>query len=90
MLGFDFHRQKPVDNFIVDFYCSELYLAIELDGYSHEQIEIAQKDRRKQKRLQSLSIHLIRFWDEEIFNDIENVLRVIEITVRKRKKELRL
>jgi very-short-patch-repair endonuclease len=90
MLGFDFHRQKPLDNYIVDFYCSELYLAIELDGYSHELLEIAKKDQRKQNRLQSLGINLIRFWDEEIFNDLNNVLRVIEITVENRKRELDL
>ncbi|MDZ7719597.1 MAG: DUF559 domain-containing protein [Balneolaceae bacterium] len=85
ILGFDFHRQKPIDQFIVDFYCSELFLAIELDGYSHEHFEIAQKDKRKKKRLNELGVYLIRFWDEEIFNDLDNVLRVIEITVEKRK-----
>lgn len=79
-----------MDNYIVDFYCSELYLAIELDGYSHEDLEIAKKDQRKQNRLQSLGIHLIRFWDEEVFYDLDNVLRVIEITAEDRKKELRL
>jgi very-short-patch-repair endonuclease len=34
-LGFDFHRQKPIDNYIVDFYCCDLFLAIELDGITH-------------------------------------------------------
>ena len=33
--GFDFHRQKPINNYIVDFYCNKLNLVIEVDGYSH-------------------------------------------------------
>ena len=36
ILGYDFDRQKPIDNFIVDFYCKELKLAIEVDGNSHD------------------------------------------------------
>ena len=35
MLGYDFHRQKPLDEYIVDFFCNELMLAIEIDGLSH-------------------------------------------------------
>ncbi|MEX0662168.1 MAG: endonuclease domain-containing protein [Balneolaceae bacterium] len=85
MHGFDFHRQRPVDDFIIDFFCQELYLGIELDGYSHL-LEINQvRDIRKEKRLNKFGVKLIRFWDEEIFNDLDNVLRVIEITVQERK-----
>lgn len=43
LCGYDFHRQKPLDNFIVDFYCNELMLAIELDGYSHTLDETFEK-----------------------------------------------
>lgn len=39
MMGYDFHRQKPIDNFILDFFCYELMLGIELDGYTHLFIE---------------------------------------------------
>lgn len=84
-MGFDFHRQRPIDQFIVDFYCSELFLGIELDGYSHELDDIAKRDKKKEKRLMKLGVLLIRFWDEEIYNDLDNVLRVIEITVENRK-----
>ncbi len=48
MMGFDFHRQKPIGNFIVDFFCHELMLAVELDGYSHQLDEVFEK-RRNQK-----------------------------------------
>lgn len=84
MHGFDFHRQRPVDDFIVDFFCQELYLGIELDGYSHLLDIKANRDIRKEKRLNELGVKLIRFWDEEVFNDLDNVLRVIEFSVLER------
>ena len=43
MMGYDFHRQKPIDNFIVDFFCRELMPAIELDGYTHTFEEVADR-----------------------------------------------
>ncbi len=50
--GYDFHRQKPLDQYIVDFFCSELMLAIEIDGDSHDYKE--REDQRRQNRLESL------------------------------------
>ena len=44
LLGFDFDRQRPIDNYIIDFYCKELKLAIEIDGGSHDFEEIALND----------------------------------------------
>jgi hypothetical protein len=44
-MSYDFHRQKPIDNYIVDFFCSKLMLAIELDGYTHSFEEIYEKDK---------------------------------------------
>lgn len=76
--GYDFHRQKPIDSFIVDFFCNKLKLAIEVDGFSHQLEEVIIKDEIKEKRLNELCIHVLRFSDEEVMNDIENVLRVIE------------
>jgi len=90
MLGFDFHRQRPVGNYIVDFICSELYLVIELDGSTHLLDERAAADQRRERELQSIGLHIIRFWDEEVYEEIENVLRVIETTVLKQKKKLNL
>lgn len=84
--GVDFHRQRLVDNFIIDFFCQEIYLAIELDGYTHLLDSSLKRDEIKEKKLNELGIELIRFWDEEIFNDLENVLRVIELAVLKRKE----
>ena len=76
--GYDFHRQKPIDEYIVDFFCNKLQLAIECDGYSHEIVEVWKKDVKKTKRLNQLGVRVLRFSDHQIMNDIENVLRHIE------------
>jgi len=78
MYGYDFHRQKPIDEFIVDFFCKKLQLAIELDGYSHEILEVWKKDVKKTKKLNSLGVRVLRFSDYQVMNDIENVLRALE------------
>jgi len=78
MMGYDFHRQKPLDNYIVDFFCNELMLAIEIDGYTHLLEEVQVKDKIKEKKLNELGINVLRVHDDLVFNDIENVLREIE------------
>ena len=78
MLGYDFHRQKPIDEYILDFFCSELMLGIELDGLTHQWPEVAAKDAEKEKRLNEFGITVLRFNDSSVMNDIENVMRVIE------------
>jgi len=77
-MGYDFHRQKPVDEYILDFFCYELMLGIELDGLTHQWPETAEKDAKKQQRINELGITVLRFNDSMVMNDIENVLRAIE------------
>lgn len=76
--GYDFHRQKPIDNFILDFFCYELLLGIEIDGYSHQFLNVYNKDTIKEKRLKEFGIEILRFSDEQVQKDMENVLRAIE------------
>jgi very-short-patch-repair endonuclease len=78
MKGFDFHRQKPVDNYILDFFCHELMLGIELDGITHQFEDVYAKDIKKENRLRELGIHVMRFNDKEVLDDIANVMRAIE------------
>ncbi len=78
MYGYDFHRQKPIDNYIVDFYCAKLNLAIEVDGYSHQFLEVYNKDVTKENRLNELGIRVLRFSDDQILKDMQNVLLAIE------------
>jgi very-short-patch-repair endonuclease len=82
MMGYDFHRQKPVDNYILDFFCYELMLAIELDGYSHQHDEVFEKDLKKEQKMNELGIKILRFQDDEVYFDIDNVLRSIENYIR--------
>ncbi|MBA4319424.1 MAG: DNA methylase [Flavobacterium sp.] len=76
MLGYDFHRQKPLDKYIVDFFCNELMLAIEIDGESHFGKE--KYDKNRQKQLEDLGVRFLRFEDTEIFCNLEKVLKTIE------------
>lgn len=78
MCDYDFHRQKPLDNFIVDFFCHELMLAIEIDGFTHLLEEVQIKDAEKEKKLNELGVRVLRFPDKEVFEDIDNVLKEIE------------
>ena len=76
MKGFDFDRQSPIDNYIVDFYCKDLQLAIEVDGESHYGKEKA--DNRREKRLNKLGVTVLRFDDMEIVYELDEVLKKIE------------
>ena len=76
MMGYDFHRQKPIDNYIVDFYCSKLLLAIEVDGDSHS--EKVMEDKYRQERLESFRVSFLRFGERDIRQNIEGVLFEIQ------------
>jgi very-short-patch-repair endonuclease len=76
MMGYDFHRQKPIDHFIVDFYCCELMLAIEIDGVSHNDKE--EEDRGRQAKLESLGVRFLRFQDRDVRNHPDGVVMAIE------------
>jgi very-short-patch-repair endonuclease len=75
-IGYRFLRQKPIDRFIVDFYCSKLSLAIEIDGESH--IEKKGTDELRDKFLKQIGVTTIRFTNDEVINNIETVKRKID------------
>jgi len=87
MLEYDFDRQRPIDNYIVDFYCKDLMLAIEVDGISHDFEEVRDNDEIRQKRLESLGVNFLRFDDREVKRDMANVLRTIEYWILEHGKE---
>lgn len=76
--GFDFHRQKPIDNFILDFFCNELMLGIEVNGYSHQLDEVQQRDAVKSRKLEELGITILRFNDDEIYKQVEQAILSID------------
>ena len=80
MLGMDFDRQRPILRYIVDFYCKDLMLAIEVDGSSHN--NKYEQDMERQKDLEREGVRFLRFENEEVNRDITNVLRTIEIWIK--------
>ncbi|WP_439698928.1 endonuclease domain-containing protein [Mucilaginibacter sp. AW1-7] len=80
LLGFDFDRQRFIDEYIVDFYCRDLMLTIKIDGMSHNNEVAFVKDQIRQQKLENFGIKFLRFTEAEMKNDMFNVLRTIETT----------
>ena len=74
MMGYDFDRQRPIDHFIVDFYCKALTLAIEIDGSSHDSPEAQARDDIRQKKLEALGVRFLRFREGAAQHNIDCVL----------------
>ena len=75
-----FHRQVPMLNYIIDFYCHEIGLAIEIDGSSHDHKYFY--DTKRQGQLEAYGVQFLRFSNTEIKTNMFSVLLVIEGTVR--------
>ena len=87
MLGFKFNRQKPLGEYVVDFYCKKLNLVIEVDGYSH-QFKI-QKDIEREKDLSEMGLSILRFTEQECRKQMINVVRAIEIWIEEKQVPVR-
>ena len=74
MRGYDFDRQRPIDRYIVDFYCKDLKLAIEIDGSSHDGEEATVNDEIRQEWLESLGVRFLRFTDTDVKRNMEMVV----------------
>ncbi|MBD0833510.1 endonuclease domain-containing protein [Aestuariibaculum sediminum] len=79
-LGFQFHRQVPMLNYIVDFYCHEIGLAIEIDGRSHDHSFLY--DAKRQHELEKYGVRFLRISNEEIMKNMFSVLLVIEEKIK--------
>ncbi len=75
MKGYRFKRQVPISNYIVDFYCPELMLVIEIDGSSHG--DRLEKDKIRQKVLEDLGITVLRFTESDVLKGPDGVFNVI-------------
>lgn len=78
IMGYDFHRQKPILNYILDFFCHEMELAIEIDGCSHDFEEAYKKDKSRQEEIEKLGIVFLRFDDLQVKKNMAGVLQAIE------------
>ena len=79
--GLQFYRQKPLLNFIVDFYCPAAKLVIELDGSQHAELDHQQKDQRRDNLLQELGLLVLRFDNRQVLMEMDSVLAVINDVV---------
>ncbi|MCB9214880.1 MAG: DUF559 domain-containing protein [Candidatus Kapaibacterium sp.] len=84
MCGYDFHRQKPIFNYIVDFFAPDLMLVVEVDGSSHRGKEAY--DVRRQKEIERLGICFLRFAERNVQHDLEVVLQEIREWIEERNR----
>ncbi|MEO1375307.1 MAG: DUF559 domain-containing protein [Cyanobacteria bacterium J06635_10] len=75
LLNFKFRRQHAIDRFIVDFYCGEAQLIVEVDGNIHDYTQ--EEDAIRQEFLESLGFRVVRFRNEQVFDDIDGVVKEI-------------
>ena len=85
-LGYKFRRQVPVGIYTVDFLSLELKLVIEIDGGQHAE---SKKDEIRTEFLNNLGYKIIRFWNNEVLQNIEGVLSTLTLTLSQRERELK-
>ena len=85
MHAYQFTRQRPVLNYIVDFMCKELMLIIEVDGISHQFNNNQIKDRKRQTELEKIGFTVLRFQDGDVLNNIGDVSATIENFIKQSK-----
>ena len=84
--GFKFFRQYGIGEYIVDFYCPELKLVIELDGKIHFDKPHEEYDKIRDEFMKNLNILVIRFKNEEVIGDIDIVFKKLEIIISNKKQ----
>jgi very-short-patch-repair endonuclease len=77
-LGYIFYRQKPIEDFIVDFYCNQAKLVVEVDGGYHLDNEAAGNDRARNEYMKNLGLTVLRFTNSEVLGNTEKVVEKIK------------
>ncbi|CAN5438826.1 hypothetical protein BH23BAC3_BH23BAC3_02690 [soil metagenome] len=88
MYGFKVRRQYGIDNFIIDFYCPKLQLAIEVDGEVHYFKDKKITDKKQDETLISEGIKIIRLKNKDLYEDYESIVVYLEDIFKKRAREL--
>ena len=78
LVGCQFYRQKPIGDYIVDFFCPRAKLVVEVDGSQHLSDEMLEYDRIRDEYLSSLGLRVLRFNNAEVLTRIEGVVESIE------------
>jgi very-short-patch-repair endonuclease len=90
MFGFKVRRQYGIENYVIDFYCPRLQLAIEIDGDVHYFNEKAEKDKKKDESLEAAGIKVIRIDNLDFEEDYESVILYLEDLFKDRAEELKI
>lgn len=80
-MGLKFRRQVPINRFVADFVCEANKIVIELDDAGHDQK--VEKDAERTKTLETYGYHVIRFANEEIYEDLDAVLDTLSFEIGK-------
>lgn len=81
LLGLKFRRQVPIGDYIVDFFCVEKSLIIELDGGQHNEVENIEYDKIRTEYLNQEGYKVLRFWNNDVWNNFEEVIDSIILNV---------
>jgi len=81
VLGHKFRRQYSIGPYVLDFYCPELRLAVEVDGATHITDDELEYDKNRQSEIENMYINFIRFTNEEIYKDMNGVKEKIEMKI---------
>ena len=76
--GKKFRRQYGILGYTLDFYCTDVRLAIEIDGDTHQTDNEIAHDRKREQFLHGIGIRVLRFTNDEVYEDLERVLETIE------------
>ncbi|CDX19060.1 conserved hypothetical protein [Mesorhizobium sp. ORS 3324] len=79
LMGLPFRRQMPIAGYIVDFACPAKKLIIEIDGSQHARAEASASDAARATKLEALGWTILRFWNDDVIRDIDNVCQHIVI-----------
>jgi very-short-patch-repair endonuclease len=80
-LGVPFYRQKPIANFIVDFYCASGKLIIEIDGGQHFESAGLKNDQARDQALRALGLRVLRFDNHQVLHETDAVLQSIQSSI---------
>ena len=87
--GWKFRRQHGLGDFVMDFYCPIIKLCIEVDGGIHDEPDVHQKDERRTEFLEKQGIRVLRFKNEEIENNIDDVVNRIKEYIKSNQWNIR-
>jgi len=80
--GYQFYRQKPIGDYIVDFFCPRAKLVIEVDGSQHFSDEMTEYDRIRAEYMKGLGLRVLRFANTEVLKHVEGVVESIEKEIK--------